>query len=113
MLIEGVTELVDGLTFTMKPNMTNTDWVYLNINGLGKQYIVHAAQGLISVGLFQKDSPYTVRYNGNYFVMQTGYFGIVDSLTSTAKNYAASANALKQVYDRRVASSFSVTGTKN
>lgn len=98
--IEGVTELIDGLTFTVKPNMTNTDWVYLNVNGLGKQYITHASQGLIYVGLFQKDSPYTVRYNGKYFVMQTGYFGIVDSLTSTAKHYAASANAVKTLNDK-------------
>lgn len=98
--IEGVTELVDGLTFTVKPNMTNTDWVYLNVNGLGKQYITHAAQGLIHVGLFQKDSPYTVRYNGKYFVMQTGYFGLVDSLDSTSKHFAASAYAVKQVNDK-------------
>lgn len=98
--IEGVTELVDGLTFTVKPNMTNTDFVYLNVNGLGAKYITHAAEGLLYVDMFRKEAPYTVRYNGKFFVIQTGYFGLQDSYNSTARNYAASAYAVKQVNDK-------------
>ncbi|MFS0819681.1 hypothetical protein ABC382_22690 [Lysinibacillus sp. 1P01SD] len=97
--LEDVTELTNGLAIRVQPNMTNLQGVKIIVNDMPFKYITYAADGLIQAGLFKANAIYTLVYNGAFFILQGDGFGLTDSLTSTSKHYAASANSVKTLND--------------
>lgn len=95
-----VIALKEGMSFAVKIHETNTDFAELNVNGLGKKYLINDQKSLLPSGVLQKNSIYTVRFSGEYFIIQGGGVKLNNSLISTSTTEAATANAVKMVNDK-------------
>lgn len=77
---QSITEYKEGLALAIKIHLTNNRYPKINVNGIGEAYIANPSSGLLIAGLLQKGNVYTLRYNGNAFVIQgeteykTSYF---------------------------------------
>jgi hypothetical protein len=64
------TALVDGLAICAKINTQNTGSSSINVNGLGAKSILDSKGNAMTVGKLKANTPYTMRYNGENFILQ-------------------------------------------
>lgn len=100
---------------------TNTNTVTsptININNTGAKYMVSYANYVPSTYAWKPGQTVFLLFDGTYYVIMYGtpatttYYGVtklVNSVTSTATDMAATANAVKTAYDRNSWSSISLT----
>lgn len=85
--IEEVTEYKEPLALTLKINVDNTGVSTININNLGAKTILNSNGDNLQEGDLKADIPYTLRYNGLNFILQTKGGGSgIDTSDATIQN---------------------------
>lgn len=117
--VNGTFALATGTFLAVK--FTNSNSVTkpkLNVNGTGAKYIVQYKNYVLSPYIWRPNQTVLFIYDGTYYVgislaqATTSYYGVtklVNSVSSTAIDIAATANAVKLAYDRNSWDSISLT----
>lgn len=64
------TSYTDGMGIVVKINVASTGASTLNVNGLGAKTILDSLGNAITAGGLKANTPYTMRYNGTFFIVQ-------------------------------------------
>ncbi len=117
--VSGNFELKTGTVVAIKfTNYNTVSQVKMNVNGTGLKYIVAYNNYLPPTLAWKPLQTVLFIYDGTYFVAftlntaTTSYYGLtrlINSVTSTSTALAATANAVKQAYDRNSWDSISLT----
>lgn len=101
--VDGITEYKEGLSLAVKIKTTNSSNAIININNIGRAAIrPQFGVQMVQAGGMLDNYVYTLRYNGDSFILQGGGLNLVDSLTSTSITEAATAFAVKRVNDKHM-----------
>ena len=107
-----VTELFEGLSFTMKLHVDSMYGAKLNVNGLGNSFLTDIYGNSLFDKPLLKGCTITVRYNGNQFIMQ-GVTLLENVLTSNSTTRAATANTVKMVNDKLIGNTVAIGGSSS
>ncbi|MBU5215082.1 tail fiber protein [Heyndrickxia oleronia] len=123
--LDNLTDYYDGLAVAIKIHEENIDtFATLNINGIGQKVVIKPNGDSVNASEFKKNAIYTLRYNGQNFVLQGGINqkipdasttekGIVkltNDITSLSETTAPTSNALWQIYNKVSGNKFVVGG---
>lgn len=117
--VNGTFVLTTGTFFVVKfTNSNSVSMPKLNVNGTGAKYIVQYKNFIPSPYIWRPNQSVMFVYDGTYYVgvtlaqATTSYYGmtkLINSVSSTAVDLAATANAVKTAYDRSSWDSISLT----